>query len=297
MALARRCVRLVSYSSRVITWPAATPFPSTTRHLGSSTTRHFNTSTTMSKEQIEELQKNPFFDKYADKIAKLQKTSPEEFLTRLAAQEEAKKPKVVKPKDFSLPTEPKAARAMGASGEKTLDKVMKVELLRERSGEEVAAIWTEYWLHRDAVSAAIPAATYQEMRQRFQEFPVFLLPLPRDQGYEFIMVQFKGDEAHFSTLINYQAHQENAPECLGLVHYAELAGEKGLVLMAGEYDTNILSPKEAKYLVDMLEIYYAKPSESKLKLLQKFTNTPALFNHMELIDEINSIELEGSQLN
>ena len=68
---------------------------------------------------------------------------------------------------------------MGASGEKTLDKVMKVELLRERSGEEVAAIWTEYWLHRDAVSAAIPAATYQEMRQRFQEFPVFLLPLPR----------------------------------------------------------------------------------------------------------------------
>ncbi len=27
----------------------------------------------MSKEQIEELQKNPYFDKYADKIAKLQK--------------------------------------------------------------------------------------------------------------------------------------------------------------------------------------------------------------------------------
>ena len=27
----------------------------------------------LSKEQIEELQKNPYFDKYADKIAKLQK--------------------------------------------------------------------------------------------------------------------------------------------------------------------------------------------------------------------------------
>jgi len=297
MALARRCVRLVCNSSRIISWPAVTPFPSTTRHLGTSATRHFNTSTTMSKEQIEELQKNPFFDKYADKIAKLQKTSPEEFLGRLSAQEEAKKPKVVKPKDFSLPTEPKAARAMGASAEKTLDKVMKVELLRERSAEEVAAIWTEFWLHKDAVSAAIPAATYQEMRRRFQEFPVFLLPLPRDQGYEFIMVQLKGDEAHFSTLINYQAHQENAPECLGLVHYTEVAEEKGLVLMAGEYDTNILSPKEAKYLVDMLEIYYAQPSESKLKLLKKFTNTPALFRHMEVIDEINSIEREGSQLN
>ena len=35
--------------------------------------RMFTTSKILSKEQIEELQKNPYFDKYADKIAKLQK--------------------------------------------------------------------------------------------------------------------------------------------------------------------------------------------------------------------------------
>ena len=35
--------------------------------------RMFSTSNILSKEQIEELQKNPFFDKYAEKIAKLQK--------------------------------------------------------------------------------------------------------------------------------------------------------------------------------------------------------------------------------
>ena len=34
--------------------------------------RTIRTSSVMSKEQIEELQKNPFFDKYASKIAKLQ---------------------------------------------------------------------------------------------------------------------------------------------------------------------------------------------------------------------------------
>ena len=33
----------------------------------------FSTSKILSKEQMEELQKNPFFDKYAEKIAKLQK--------------------------------------------------------------------------------------------------------------------------------------------------------------------------------------------------------------------------------
>ena len=68
----------------------------------------------------------------------------------------------------------------------------------------------------------------------------FLFPLPRQQGYEFVVVQFDGNQAHFTTLINYQAYQENAPECLTLVHYTELAEEKGLVLMVGEYDTNVL---------------------------------------------------------
>ena len=32
----------------------------------------------------------------------------------------------------------------------------------------------------------------------------FLLPLPRQEGYEFVVVQFAGNEAHFTALINYQ---------------------------------------------------------------------------------------------
>lgn len=36
---------------------------------------------------LEELQRNPYYDKYSQKIAKLQKTSPEEFLQRVEQQE------------------------------------------------------------------------------------------------------------------------------------------------------------------------------------------------------------------
>lgn len=32
-----------------------------------------------------------------------------------------------------------------------------------------------------------------------------------------------------------QVHKENAPECLTIVHYTELA-DKGLILMRGEFD-------------------------------------------------------------
>ena len=54
------------------------------------------------------------------------------------------------------------------------------------------------------------------------------------------MVQFLGKEAHFTSLINYQAHKENAPECLNMMHYTELADTKGIVLMVGEYDKDNL---------------------------------------------------------
>lgn len=36
---------------------------------------------------LESLQKNPYFDKYAQKIAKMQETSPEEFLQRIEQKE------------------------------------------------------------------------------------------------------------------------------------------------------------------------------------------------------------------
>ena len=90
----------------------------------------------------------------------------------------------------------------------------------------------------------------------------------------------------------FQAHRENAPECLGMVFYTELIETKGVVLMVGEFDNKVLDAKESKYLADMLEIYYCKPSESKLALLDKFTYQPTLFSHMDLINEMNSIALE-----
>jgi len=250
----------------------------------------FTTSKVLSEEEIEKLQKNPFFDKYAEKIAKLQKTNPEEFLSRMEAKAEKDKP--VKPKEFSLPGSAKPAISSPVR-EKSLNTIMKVELLADKTAGEISQIWNEHFASKDAVAAVIPADTYKVMQERFKEFNTFLFPLPRDMGYEFMVVQFLNHEAHFSTLINYQAHKENAPECLSMVHYTELAEEKGIVLMVGEYDKDIINPKEAKCLADQVEIYYSRPSENKLELLNKFTNSPQYFNHMDLINEMNNLEIES----
>jgi len=258
----------------------------------------FSTSKILSKEQMEDLQKNPFFDKYAEKIAKLQKKNPEEFLARIEAT--AGKSQPAQAKDFSLPGPAKQSlEAQGGSEEpqkkqKSLDSIVKLELLSQKTSQEIEKIWCEHFSSRDCVSAVIPAQTYRTMQERFAEFNTFLFPLPRDQGYEFVVVQFLGHEAHFTTLINYQAHKENAPECLNMIHYTDLAESKGIVLMVGEYDKDVLTSTEARCLADQVELYYNKPSAGKLGLLEKFTRQPTLFSHEDLIAEMNNITLGES---
>jgi len=254
----------------------------------------------MSKEQLDELQKNEFYAKYADKIAKLKKTSPEEFLARLGTMDEPSKAKKHEEKDFSLPGKAKKNRSVSPPSQKKqkkLEDVMKTELLEDLNFDEIGKLWTDHYKNKDAVSAIIPAQTFEQMSERFREFNTFLFPLPRDKGYEMVMVQFSGNEAHFTTLINFQAYKENAPECLSMVHYTEMEESKGIVLMAGEYDKDVLSSSEAQCLANQVEMYYCQPSQEKLDILKKFTSEPTLFQHQILIDQMEHISLLTSAQN
>jgi len=82
--------------------------------------------------------KNPHFAKYADKIAKLQNTSPEEFLSRLSAQEERKKvtekgSEAEHERDFSFPGKARSTTRAAATPSKSLEKIMKLELFQDKS--------------------------------------------------------------------------------------------------------------------------------------------------------------------
>lgn len=91
---------------------------------------------------------------------------------------------------------------------------------------------------------------------------------------------------------SFQVHKENAPECLNIALYTELRG-KGLVLMRGEYDTKVINGQEAQCLANQLQMYYSQQSESKLALLESFTNKPEQFKHMDVIEELNNLKIGG----
>ena len=76
----RSMAALVRYSLSVFSGQFSRLSPSSVAAFSLNKTRFadsrhkmFTTGKILSKEQMEELQKNPFFDKYAEKIAQLQK--------------------------------------------------------------------------------------------------------------------------------------------------------------------------------------------------------------------------------
>lgn len=252
-----------------------------------------------SEKVLEQLKEsNPYFGKYANKIAAVQQRSPEEFLAKLESVEKDKPKGKVTPleqaRDYSGLLNPKAplgTNPQEAAGYKKLSDIMKLDLVEQRSVAEIQQIWLQYHHGKEVICATIPMEQYDLMMSRVKKYPVFILPIPRSQGYEFMMLQFFANTIHFTPLINYQVHKENAPECLNIAMYAELKESKGLVLMRGEYDSKVISGKEAQCLANQLQMYYSQQNESKLKLLELFTYKPDQFKHMDVIEELNNLKI------
>ncbi|XP_030573890.1 ATP synthase mitochondrial F1 complex assembly factor 1 [Drosophila novamexicana] len=251
------------------------------------------TSSSRAKEVIEQLKEtNPYYFKYADKIAKMQQTSAEEFLDRI---ERVMNPIVdgkSQARSYSelLNPKEKLAAEQAELPHKKLTDIMKMELIADKNAEEISQIWIEYHKTKDVLAATLTKAQYETLMGRAKEHPIFLLPLPRSEGFEFILMQFAANSVHFTPLLAYQVHHENAPECLTLVHYTEMQ-DKGIILMRGEYDTKVLTAQEAQCLANELQMFYYKTDENKLKLLGTFTKRPDEFKHMDLIKEVENIQL------
>lgn len=87
---------------------------------------------------------------------------------------------------------------------KKLDDIMKLDLLQDKTADELKDIWLQYHKEKDVLVATIPSETYKLLEQRAKEHPIFIFPLPRSQGFEFFLLQFAGNTVHFTPLLCYQ---------------------------------------------------------------------------------------------
>uniref|UniRef100_A0A672IT59 ATP synthase mitochondrial F1 complex assembly factor 1 n=1 Tax=Salarias fasciatus TaxID=181472 RepID=A0A672IT59_SALFA len=239
-----------------------------------------------------ELEENPFYNKYQDKIQKLRSAKPQEYKARLETRHEGKKEllghskqaEFVRLMEEEFEKRDMMAAGDGASGgftkNKTLGSILNLEMIQEKSGEEISELWMKYFSTKDTISAVIPVS--------------FLYALPQKEGYEFFVGQWSGNELHFTSLINVQTLGENAPSQLILYHYPELRQEKGIVLMTAEKDPKFITVHQAQCLANQVQLFYGTQRQETYRLVETFNHHPADFKHMSVIAELEQSGLSSA---
>jgi len=250
---------------------------------------------TYDKPASQTVEKNEFYDKYKAKIDKLKQENPEKYSSAVEQVYKPKKPETKATPDLTL-TQSAMQKAMGASarGEdnsekrsaperKGLNSIMKLEMLKNETPENITKIWNAYHGQKDnCVFAVIPAIKYQRLRAKGTQHPTFIYAVPREQGFEFMLGQCSVDDWYYTPLVAYQAHQEYAPYSLAIRYYTELIDSKGLVLMLGEIASDDLKPELATLLVHQTTLFYG--SDENFRLVETMNKQPSEFKHMDVVD-------------
>ncbi|KAG1443124.1 hypothetical protein G6F56_010788 [Rhizopus delemar] len=243
--------------------------------------------------------------KYADKlkqVAKREGTTVDELKKKLkeeAAQKlKAATPKNVEPKKVEKSNTKPSPETVAAkshlpydSSAPTLDKLVKLELFEKETSENIEKIWMAGHANKDCITAAIPSAIYDKLYKRSLEYPMFILPMPREEGVEFYFLQFSFHQCHFTSLIEYKAKGSEARPFLTLTHFTELQESKGIVLMKGDIndEPRMIDTNNAQFLAFALQQFYATGNENNMKLVEKFHKSPGEFDFQELIKSVETL--------
>lgn len=278
----------------------ATRFSTVCKLNGASVLQFSTSRVRRNEDEDEKLAENPYYEKYADKIKRVQGSS--EYQQKAAMQAKVTEDKRLRQEmeqwrrhqemlegKFSSASDTDD-EAKGSKLPKNLNELMKLELLADKSAEDIGEFWIEYYKQQDCISAVIPAETYRTMEKLATVSPTFLYPVPKSEGYEFILAQFAKHRCFFSPLINYQVHGENAPWHLCLTHYTELIDSKGIVLMTSELDTKNMNQLEAQFLSMLVQTFYSS-DDSKHALVHAFNHSPDSFDHMSIVRAIEDSNL------
>jgi len=261
-----------------------------------------HTTPSFSAEKVlEEVKSNPYFEKYKSKIKKgaALNAQDDHALARKVvearqklAEEEPEEVKMIRDKLNLLEETSDSPVKLSKKDRPGLNDIVKLELFHEKTADEIQHIWLEY--HKgsaaNVVSAVVPPKALLAMTSQSAVNPQFLYAVPRGQGMEFVLGQWKKTDCYFTPLIQYQTHGENAPVALTIHHFDELVDSKEVVLMRGEFDPNVFSAVEAQFLSMQMQLYYGeKTKPSKRRLLHLFNHEPKHFHYMDVVAELDTI--------
>jgi len=246
----------------------------------------------------ERLKNNPYYKKYLFKIEKMRVEDPDKYYKLIKQlekndEEQAEVQSTPSSTDTKTNVPPSGATSSETasrlntegSEKKGLDSIIKLDLISKLPVEDIKKIWVDYYSNKDAVCAVIPSDTFTVIRTVAESYPVFIYPIPRENGYEMLMCQYSNNDFHFTSLHNYQRYKEYAPNQLTLKHFTELEKDKGIVLMSGMLTDNSISVTDAQFLSYQLQHF----STRRPDLIRNFNTHPESFKVDDIIDALDNI--------
>lgn len=196
---------------------------------------------------------------------------------------------------IAIDSEPMAKKgvkdSMGGNYGRTLRQILKVNELQNESAERIAEIWNTYHAEKMVISASITHKIYNIIHTRGKRFPMFILPLPRLNGFEFYLCQFAAHQVYYTSLLEYQTKQQDSVPSFVTSHFTEFS-DKDLVLMVGELTDPAgeqLKLSDAQNLVYQTQLFYATGSQQQMELVEQFANNPESFDHNRLVDAVVTV--------
>ena len=160
-----------------------------------------------------------------------------------------------------------------------------MDRITKESVETIRELWKIYHENQNHMYGYLSMDVYKRLHERGHTYPWFVLPLPRNEGFEIYLVHFTGDSIYMTSLLEYKLHNENAQIHLSVHHYTELASSHNLVLMQGELLTPNLSLQDARYLMILLNDYYLQDDE-RFEKVRLFHQSPEKFDFHGLIEDL-----------
>ncbi|MCJ1384107.1 hypothetical protein MMC17_007223 [Xylographa soralifera] len=201
--------------------------------------------------------------------------------------------------------QPPARGAKPPPGIKTLSAFLDVPKTLALPPSEIASIWRlRHAFSPNSLCGTVPAATYARMLLTAHKHPQFILPLPRPADpatstsatteIHFLQWTFPSPNTAtvlFTHLAEYKLRGEYSQPHTTVTHHAELAGEKGVVLLQGNVlEGRGVSVDEGRWLVMCLQKFYGWENRGERgKLLEQFSGGDGNFRLERLVEEAERV--------
>lgn len=174
-----------------------------------------------------------------------------------------------------------------AAGPSRLSDVAKVPLLQQETAIRVREIWLERFRgHERVVAGALAAEEFETLRANAAACPIFLVPIPRGEGYLNMMWQAQENRFIVRSVEAFQRGSEQVD--LGIVLFPELLESHKIALLHAELQSTQITKQEAARVVRYVREAYADPV--RFSWVQRFNERPREFDYDEFMSAFRPLE-------